>query len=79
VKLELKIDLFLFFFFKTQQFMIYRIVALLLPLTVYSVEITNGINSVISKLMTFVENVETGRIFFIMSSIFELRRRHQFF
>jgi hypothetical protein len=61
--------------------MIYRIVALLLPLTVYSVEITNGINSVISKLMTFVENVETGRFFFIMlmSSIFELRRRHQFF
>jgi hypothetical protein len=30
----------------------------------YSVEITYGINSVISKLMTFVENTETGQFFF---------------
>jgi hypothetical protein len=27
---------------------------------IYSVETTYGINSVISKLMTFVENAETG-------------------
>jgi hypothetical protein len=30
------------------------------PAYTYSVEITYGINSVISKLMTFAENAETG-------------------
>jgi hypothetical protein len=33
---------------------------------IYSVETTYGINSVISKLMTFVENAETGRFLFLM-------------
>jgi hypothetical protein len=32
----------------------------------YSVETTYGINSVISKLMTFVKNAETGRFLFLM-------------
>jgi hypothetical protein len=32
---------------------------------VYSVEITYGINSIISKLMTFVENAETGQFLFL--------------
>jgi hypothetical protein len=30
----------------------------------YSVETTYEINSVISKLMTFVENAETGQFFY---------------
>jgi hypothetical protein len=33
---------------------------------IYSVEITYGINSVISKLMTFSENGETGQFLFLM-------------
>jgi hypothetical protein len=33
---------------------------------VYSVETTYGINSVISKLMTFVENAETGKFLFLI-------------
>jgi hypothetical protein len=32
----------------------------------YSVEITYGINSIISKLMTFVENAETGQFLFLV-------------
>jgi hypothetical protein len=32
----------------------------------YSVETTYGINSVISKLMTFVENAETGQFLFLI-------------
>jgi hypothetical protein len=50
---------------------------------IYSVETTYGINSVMSKLMTFVENAETGQFLFLnayfklfhlfmTSSIFEL-------
>jgi hypothetical protein len=35
----------------------------------YSVETTYGINSVISKLMTFVENVETGEILVLIMLI----------
>jgi hypothetical protein len=35
----------------------------------YSVETTYGINSVISKLMTFVKNAETGRFLFLMMLI----------
>jgi hypothetical protein len=35
----------------------------------YSVEITYGINSVISKLMTFAENAETGRFLFLIMLI----------
>jgi hypothetical protein len=35
----------------------------------YSVEITYGINSVISKLMTFVENAETGQFLFLIMLI----------
>jgi hypothetical protein len=33
---------------------------------IYSVEITYGINSIISKLMTFVENAETGQFLFLV-------------
>jgi hypothetical protein len=33
-------------------------------IVIYSVETTYEINSVISKLMTFVENAETGQINF---------------
>jgi hypothetical protein len=33
---------------------------------IYSVEITYGINSVISKLMTFAENAETGQFLFLI-------------
>jgi hypothetical protein len=36
---------------------------------IYSVEITYGINSVISKLMTFVENAETGQFLFLIMLI----------
>jgi hypothetical protein len=36
---------------------------------VYSVEITYGINSVISKLMTFAENAETGQFLFLIMLI----------
>jgi hypothetical protein len=32
----------------------------------YSVETTYGINSVISKLMTFIENAETGQFLFLI-------------
>jgi hypothetical protein len=35
----------------------------------YSVETTYGINSVISKLMTFVENAETGQFLFLIMLI----------
>jgi hypothetical protein len=35
----------------------------------YSVEITYGINSVISKLMTFAENAETGEFLFLIMLI----------
>jgi hypothetical protein len=35
-------------------------------LYLYSVEITYGINSVISKLMTFVKNAETSQFLFFM-------------
>jgi hypothetical protein len=35
----------------------------------YSVEITYGINSVISKLMTFAENAETGHFLFLIMLI----------
>jgi hypothetical protein len=35
----------------------------------YSVEITYGINSVISKLMTFLENAETGPFLFLIMLI----------
>jgi hypothetical protein len=35
-------------------------------LITYSVETTYGINSVISKLMTFVENAETGQFLFLI-------------
>jgi hypothetical protein len=35
----------------------------------YSVEITYGVNSVISKLMTFVENAETGQFLFLIMLI----------
>jgi hypothetical protein len=37
--------------------------------TVYSVEITYGINSVISKLMTFAENTEAGQFLFLIMLI----------
>jgi hypothetical protein len=33
------------------------------------VEITYGINSIISKLMTFVENAETGQFLFLVIKI----------
>jgi hypothetical protein len=33
---------------------------------IYSVETTYGINSVISKQMTLVENAETGQFLFLM-------------
>jgi hypothetical protein len=33
---------------------------------IYSVETTYGINSVISKLMTFVDNAETGQFLFMI-------------
>jgi hypothetical protein len=33
---------------------------------IYSVETSYGINSVISKLMTFVENAETGQFLFLI-------------
>jgi hypothetical protein len=33
---------------------------------IYSVEITYGINSIISKLMIFVENAETGQFLFLV-------------
>jgi hypothetical protein len=42
------------------------IVALNLYISIYSVETTYGINSVISKLMTFVENAETGQFLFLI-------------
>jgi hypothetical protein len=35
----------------------------------YSAEITYGINSVISKLMTFAENAETGQFLFLIMLI----------
>jgi hypothetical protein len=35
----------------------------------YSVEITYGINSVISKLMIFAENAETGQFLFLIMLI----------
>jgi hypothetical protein len=38
-------------------------------LLLYSVETTYGINSVISKLMTFVENAETGQFLFLIALI----------
>jgi integrase len=38
-------------------------------LELYSVETTYGINSVISKLVTFVKNAETGRFLFLMMLI----------
>jgi hypothetical protein len=41
----------------------------ILTVPVYSVEITYGINSVISKLMTFAENSETGRFLFLIMLI----------
>jgi hypothetical protein len=34
--------------------------------SIYSVETPYGINSVMSKLMTFVKNAETGRFLFLM-------------
>jgi hypothetical protein len=39
------------------------------PAYTYSVEITYGINSVISKLMTFAENAETGQFLFLIMLI----------
>jgi hypothetical protein len=39
-------------------------------LYLYSVEITCGINSVISKLMIFAENAETGQFLFLIMLIF---------
>jgi hypothetical protein len=36
---------------------------------IYSVETTYGINSVISKLMTIVENAETGQFLFMIMLI----------
>jgi hypothetical protein len=47
----------------------------------YSVEITYGINSVISKLMTFAENAETGKFLFLIMlilSYFTFSLRHPF-
>jgi hypothetical protein len=47
----------------------------------YSVETTYGINSVISKLMTFVENAETGQFLFLIVVIlswFTCSWRHPF-
>jgi hypothetical protein len=38
-------------------------------LKIYIVEITYGINTVISKLMTFVENAETGQFLFLIMLI----------
>jgi hypothetical protein len=38
-------------------------------MTLYSVEITYGINAVISKLMTFAENAETGQFLFLIMLI----------
>jgi hypothetical protein len=35
-------------------------------IVIYSVETNYGINSVISKLMTFVENAETGQFLFLI-------------
>jgi hypothetical protein len=37
-----------------------------IKLCAYSVETTYGINSVISKLMTLVENAETGQFLFLI-------------
>jgi membrane-anchored glycerophosphoryl diester phosphodiesterase (GDPDase) len=52
--------------FSTYVFKYFR-VCILITSCIYSVEITYGIKSVISKLMTFVENAETGQfLFFIM-------------
>jgi hypothetical protein len=36
----------------------------------YSVEITYVINSVISKLMAFVENAETGQFLFLIELVY---------
>jgi hypothetical protein len=38
----------------------------LLLFTIFSVEITYGINSIISKLMIFVENAETDQFLFLV-------------
>jgi hypothetical protein len=48
---------------------------------IYSVEFTYGINSVISKLMTFAENTETGQFLFLIMlvlSYFTCSCRHPF-
>jgi hypothetical protein len=48
---------------------------------VYSVEITYGLNSVISKPMTFVENAETDQFLFLIMfilSYFTCSSRHLF-
>jgi hypothetical protein len=39
------------------------------PFSIYSVEITYGINSAISKLMTPAENAETGQFLFLIMLI----------
>jgi hypothetical protein len=47
----------------------------------YSVESTYGRNSVISKLMTLIENVETGQFLFLIMLIlssFTCSRRYPF-
>jgi hypothetical protein len=36
----------------------------------YSVETTYGINSVISKLMIFVKNAETGQFLFLIGPVY---------
>jgi hypothetical protein len=38
-------------------------------LYLYCVEITYGINSIITKLMTFAENAETGQFLFLIMLI----------
>jgi hypothetical protein len=52
-------------------YLLYTVVLLVAYLSknLYSVETTYGINSVISKLMIFVENAETGRFLFLIMLI----------
>jgi hypothetical protein len=45
-----------------------------MDLNTYSVETIYGINSVISKLMTFVENAEIGQFLFMIVLILSILR-----
>jgi hypothetical protein len=54
------------FFANVSLFTISMVTIEILIYLIYSVEITYGINSVISKLMTFAENAETGQFLFLI-------------